>query len=502
MKKLLFLLLLPFFANAQFTNQTVRKTISTGDLTLSPSGDSLYTRAQTRALITGSGVLSVFGRTGAVIPQSGDYSSFYPLLNGTGATGTWGVSITGNAATASNSTQWNGQSLINTTATGSATGIMGYDVANSAYRRFTPNAIKNTIAVSLDDAAMVNPVTAQNITMGNLNAGAGVFSAGVSATSGTFSSAVGASSFNGAATGLTGTAASLNIGGNAATVTNGVYTSGNQTIAGTKTFSSIISGSVNGNAATSTLATNSTLWNNQAIINTTATGAPTEPFGWDAANNSFRRFTWSAFNAGQGLGSNAFTSTAYLPLAGGTLSGVLTINSGTGTTPLTIKAGTSGNWQIGPNTGVGSSDDSFGIYSSTWGTSNSFAPIMAISSSTGDVVFSKNVTANSDSTLKKNIKPLLPVSEALRRIGAYSYDWKSNDEHAIGLIAQEVQKYYPELVKTDEKGILSVNYQNFTSVLLQGWKEHDEEISDLKIQMKVMYGIIALLFLIILFKRK
>ena len=40
--------------------------------------------------------------------------------------------------------------------------------------------------------------------------------------------------------------------GNAATVTNGVYTTGNQTIAGTKTFSSTISGSIDGNAATVT----------------------------------------------------------------------------------------------------------------------------------------------------------------------------------------------------------------------------------------------------------
>ena len=42
----------------------------------------------------------------------------------------------------------------------------------------------------------------------------------VSATSGTFSSAVSASSFSGAGTGLTGTASSLSIGGNAATATN------------------------------------------------------------------------------------------------------------------------------------------------------------------------------------------------------------------------------------------------------------------------------------------
>ena len=55
-------------------------------------------------------------------------------------------------------------------------------------------------------------------------------------------------------TGATGTWG-ISVSGNAATVTNGVYTTGDQTIAGTKTFSSTISGSINGNAATATSAT-------------------------------------------------------------------------------------------------------------------------------------------------------------------------------------------------------------------------------------------------------
>ncbi len=43
-----------------------------------------------------------------------------------------------------------------------------------------------------------------------------------------------------------------NVSGNAGTVTNGVYTTGNQTIGGTKTFSSPIAGSITGNAGTAT----------------------------------------------------------------------------------------------------------------------------------------------------------------------------------------------------------------------------------------------------------
>lgn len=47
--------------------------------------------------IAGGGVTSFNGRNGAVLPQTGDYSAFYPLLNGTGATGTWGINTTGSA---------------------------------------------------------------------------------------------------------------------------------------------------------------------------------------------------------------------------------------------------------------------------------------------------------------------------------------------------------------------------------------------------------------------
>ncbi len=47
-----------------------------------------------------------------------------------------------------------------------------------------------------------------------------------------------------------------NINGNSATVTGGVYVTGDQTIAGIKTFTSTIVGNINGNAATATIATN------------------------------------------------------------------------------------------------------------------------------------------------------------------------------------------------------------------------------------------------------
>ena len=74
-----------------------------------------------------------------------------------------------------------------------------------------------------------------------------------------------ATTFEGAVTGdITGDVTG-NVSGNAGTVTNGVYTVGNQTIGGTKTFSATITGSIDGNAATVTngvyLASTQTLTN-------------------------------------------------------------------------------------------------------------------------------------------------------------------------------------------------------------------------------------------------
>lgn len=97
----------------------------------------------------------------------------------------------------------------------------------------------------------------------------------------------------------------------------------------------------------------------------------------------------------------------------------------------------------------------------------------------GDIKASGDVTANSDIRLKKNIETLPPVSEQLRRLHAVSYDRRDVDLHQIGFIAQNVQEFFPSLVKagSDQKKTLSLNYQSMTVPLLKGWQEHDEEIA-------------------------
>jgi hypothetical protein len=91
----------------------------------------------------------------------------------------------------------------------------------------------------------------------------------------------------------------IGISGNAGTVTNGVYTSGDQTIGGTKTFSATIVGSVNGNSATVGGITPIQFFNNMGDVHGTRTSfdASTPSYGF-----GFRYVQGSTNGPGTGAG--------------------------------------------------------------------------------------------------------------------------------------------------------------------------------------------------------
>ena len=86
----------------------------------------------------------------------------------------------------------------------------------------------------------------------------------------------------------------------------------------------------------------------------------------------------------------------------------------------------------------------------------------------------------SDKNLKENIKDLPKSLNKIDNIHAYNYNLKNCKRNDIGLMAQEVEKEYPELVSTNDLGIKSVNYMQFTAVLLKCVQELKEEINILK----------------------
>jgi hypothetical protein len=88
------------------------------------------------------------------------------------------------------------------------------------------------------------------------------------------------------------------IDGNAGSVTNGVYTTGDQTIGGTKTFSSTIVGSINGNAATSTSTSNigGATWapTTNILLGQSANG---QEWSFDITRNGFTGGYWHVWDS-------------------------------------------------------------------------------------------------------------------------------------------------------------------------------------------------------------
>ncbi|HXH29468.1 MAG TPA: tail fiber domain-containing protein [Bacteriovoracaceae bacterium] len=81
----------------------------------------------------------------------------------------------------------------------------------------------------------------------------------------------------------------------------------------------------------------------------------------------------------------------------------------------------------------------------------------------------------SDIRLKEN---LIPVQDSLKRLSelkAYNYYWKDKkkfgDKKQLGLVAQEVEKVFPEAVMKGNDGFLAVSYANLVAPLIESVKE-------------------------------
>jgi hypothetical protein len=102
-------------------------------------------------------------------------------------------------------------------------------------------------------------------------------------------------------------------------------------------------------------------------------------------------------------------------------------------------------------------------------------------------IMADSFTSASDKRLKKNISTLEGALDNLHHLRGVYHDWndpQQSKDRQIGVIAQEVQAVYPELVTKGGNGFLSVNYPKLTAVLLQSIKElhakHTHDIQELK----------------------
>jgi hypothetical protein len=94
-------------------------------------------------------------------------------------------------------------------------------------------------------------------------------------------------------------------------------------------------------------------------------------------------------------------------------------------------------------------------------------------------VRASNISITSDQRLKANIRPLSSALTSVQALRGVRYTFRQEEfkdknlpgGEQVGVLAQEVEKVYPELVSTDAQGFKSVNYAQLTPVLIEAVKE-------------------------------
>ena len=106
-----------------------------------------------------------------------------------------------------------------------------------------------------------------------------------------------------------------------------------------------------------------------------------------------------------------------------------------------------------------------------------------------DLTVSGDVVISSDARLKSNIVSLGSTLPKLLQIDGKSYEMKGKQK--IGVLAQEIQEVFPELVSEDDNEMLAVNYQGLVPVLINALKEQDKIIKSQEERLTNIENLIA-----------
>lgn len=111
----------------------------------------------------------------------------------------------------------------------------------------------------------------------------------------------------------------------------------------------------------------------------------------------------------------------------------------------------------------------------------------------GTTTLAGDLTVHSDKRLKLNIQSLGSTLALLQQIDGKTYQLKTDQsKQKIGLLAQDVQNVFPELVRksADEQETLSVNYQGLIPVLINAVNEQQDVIESQQNQINKLTDIL------------
>lgn len=98
-----------------------------------------------------------------------------------------------------------------------------------------------------------------------------------------------------------------------------------------------------------------------------------------------------------------------------------------------------------------------------------------------------DIVAFSDASVKENVRPISNSIQKIKRLNGRMYtrnDAKDTEKQNMGLIAQEVNEVIPEVVAKFPNGKMGVAYQNLVALLIEGIKDQQKQIDQLKEQIQ------------------
>ena len=229
---------------------------------------------------------------------------------------------------------------------------------------------------------------------------------------------------------------------------------------------------------------------------TEATGEYSQALGYKAKAHGDYSFAIGHLSKASGVNSTAMgywteaNGNYSTSMGGGTkANGVYSTAIGYGSYASDYSSLVIGHWNLSGSTVTGSATAAnsantlfvIGNGSQDWSRSDAFK-VMANGDTTvsNDLTVGGDIVVSSDARLKANIVSLGSTLAKLLLIDGKSYTMKKDGKQKIGVLAQEIQTVFPELVTTDDKDMLAVNYQGLVPVLINAIKEQDDKISRLE----------------------
>ena len=97
----------------------------------------------------------------------------------------------------------------------------------------------------------------------------------------------------------------------------------------------------------------------------------------------------------------------------------------------------------------------------------------------GGDVHSSGFYYSSDAGLKRDFLPLDGL-KIINSLNGFSFNWRESDQEDIGIVAQDVEKVLPQLVRMDAEGNRKVDYSRLVAPLIEAVKQLSQRVEELE----------------------